>query len=469
MKQHTSDPGGRPQLVREDVSRHAPRLLVLLLLLGINAVNFFDRQVLSAVAEPIRKEWALSDTDLGWLGTAFTLLYAAIGIPLGRAADLWNRRWILTAGLSLWSGLTYVSGLCRGFWSLFAARLGVGVGEAACAPAATSVIGDLFRPAERGRAMSVFMVGLPIGIALGYVVSGTIAGHFGWRAAFFVAGIPGLVLAGISLLMCEPRRGLSEAATLGTERRSGSPYLIVLTIPTMWWIIASGAVHNFAMYALSSFLPAFLVRYHHASVQTAGFVSGIVIGSLGAAGMLLGGWLGDIIFRRRPDGRMLAAGVAALISVPAGLLALNVPQGALAAFTVLQGTACLFLYVYYATVYASIHDVVEPSLRGTAMAMSFFAMYLLGASLGPLGAGWLSDFLARAAARNAHALVAGANIPEQFRAIGLHQAMHVVPLTGIVLAAVLFAGSVTVRRDIERLRTWMNQTAAKTDRITGSR
>jgi MFS family permease len=309
--------------------------------------------------------------------------------------------------------------------------------------------------------MSVFMVGLPLGIALGYVVSGTIADHFGWRAAFFVAGIPGLILAGISLLMREPRRGLSEAATVGTARRSGAPYRIVLTIPTMWWIIASGAVHNFAMYALSSFLPAFLVRYHHTSVQAAGFVSGIVIGSLGAAGMLLGGWLGDIIFRCRPDGRMLVAGVATLISVPAGFLALNAPQGALAAFTVLQGTACLFLYVYYATVYATIQDVVEPSLRGTAMAMYFFAMYLLGASLGPLGAGWLSDFLARAAARNAHALLFGATIPEQFRAIGLHRAMHVVPLAGIILAAVLFAGSVTVRKDIARLRTWMNQTASK--------
>lgn len=385
-----------------------------------------------------------------------------MGIPLGRAADLWNRKWILTAGLSLWSTLTYISGVCRGFWSLFAARLGVGVGEAACAPSASSVIGDLFRPGERGRAMSVFMLGLPLGIALGYVVSGMVAEHFGWRAAFFVAGIPGLILAGISLLMREPRRGLSEAAHIGSVRRAGSPYLIVLTTPTMWWIIVSGALHNFAMYALSSFLPAFLVRYHHTGVQTAGFVSGIVIGSLGAAGMLLGGWLGDIMFRRRSDGRMLAASLSILISVPAGFLALRETEGSLVAFTVLQGIACLFLYVYYATVYASIHDVVEPSLRGTAMALYFFAMYLLGASLGPLGTGWLSDLLARGAARKAHAIVLGTNVPEQFRAIGLHQAMHVVPLIGIILAAVLFAGSVTVRKDIGRLRAWMSRATAQT-------
>src|SRR5436190_17227018 len=280
-------------------SDRARALFALWLLFAINAMNFFDRQILGAVNEAIREEWALGDTQLGWLAYAVTLLYAAAGVPLVRAADAWSRRKLLSIGLSLWSALTYASGLCRGFWPLFAVRLGVGIGEAACAPTASSLIGDLFRPLERARALSIFMLGLPVGIALSYIVSGTIAHHYGWQAAFFVAGAPGLILAAFCLLIREPQRGLSERLKIGNARRAGSPYLLVLGIPTMWWIIASGALHNFNMYAIGAFLPAFLMRYHHTSLQAAGFISAVVAGSVGALGMLAGGWLGDAMMRRR--------------------------------------------------------------------------------------------------------------------------------------------------------------------------
>lgn len=433
----------------------------LWLLFAINAINFFDRQILAAVTEPIRKEWGLSDTQIGWLGTSFTLLYAVVGVPLGRLADVWRRKWLLTIGLTLWSGLTYASGLCNGFATLFAARLGVGVGEASCAPTSGSLIGDLFRPEVRARALSIFMLGLPLGVALSYIVSGTVAQHFGWRAAFFVAGVPGLALAGLAAFMREPPRGQTETKRIGSMRRAGSPYLLVLTIPTMWWIIASGALHNFNMYAISSFLPAFLVRYHQVSVQTAGFVAGIVIGTVGAVGMLLGGWAGDAWARRRANGRMLAATIAALISAPAGYLALNQAPGSLFAFMLLQGLASLLMYVYYATVYSTIHDIVEPALRGTGMALYFFAMYVLGASFGPLLTGWASDYLAREAAAAAGAALApGAVLPEQFKAAGLHHAMYMVPILGIGLTAVLAAGTMTVTGDVRRLQEWMQRTTA---------
>ncbi len=437
-------------------SDRARALFALWLLFAINAMNFFDRQILGAVNEAIRKEWGLSDTQLGWLGTAFTLLYAAAGVPLGRAADAWSRRKLLAIGLSLWSALTYASGLCRGFWPLFAVRLGVGIGEAACAPTASSLIGDLFRPLERARALSIFMLGLPVGIALSYIVSGTIAHHYGWQAAFFVAGAPGLILAAFCLLIREPQRGLSERLKIGNARRAGSPYLLVLGIPTMWWIIASGALHNFNMYAISFFLPAFLIRYHHVNLQTAGFISGIAIGLVGAVGMLLGGYLGDWLTQRTANGRLLTAALAVTISVPASFLALQQPRGALVRFMVFQGLASMMMYVYYATVYSTIHDIVEPSLRGTAMAIYFCAMYVLGGSLGPIGTGWVSDSLARRSASLAGFDLRGsAAIPEQFRAAGLHQAMYVIPGLGIVLVAVLFAGSRTVSKDMEKLQKWM--------------
>jgi MFS family permease len=432
---------------------------VLWLLFGINLINFFDRQIFAAVTEPLRREWVLTDTQLGWLVTAFTLLYALVGLPMGRLADAWKRNRLLTAGLALWSGLTFLSGWSRGFWTLFGARLGVGIGEAACAPAASSLIGDLYRPAERARAMSVFMLGLPVGVALSYVVGGAVAQHWGWRTVFYIAGIPGLLLAGVSMFLVEPLRGRSEAISAGAGHRPGSPIRLILSIPTMRWIIASGLLHNFIMYALTFFLPSYLVRHHQATLQTAGLVSALVIGTVGAVGMLVGGWLGDLVREMRPNGRMLLAGVAVLAAAPAGLSALLLPQGALLPFMVLQGIAAFLMYTYYATVYATIHDIIEPGLRGRAMAVYFFAMYVLGASFGPVATGWLSDTLARhAAVVSGLAGISAPGIPEQFRAVGLHRAMFVIPALGTVLAAVLFAGAATVRKDIRSMQEWLNHT-----------
>jgi len=198
------------------------RTSALWLLFGINLLNFFDRQILATVTEPLRHEWSLTDTQLGWLITAFTLLYAVVGLPLGRMADTRRRSLILAIGLALWSALTVFSGFCRGFWQLFAARMGVGIGEASCAPAASSLIGDLYRPNERARAMSIFMLGLPVGVSLSYLVGGYIAQHYGWRAVFYIAGLPGLILAIAAFFLPEPVRGQSEDTKAGAAHR-GSP------------------------------------------------------------------------------------------------------------------------------------------------------------------------------------------------------------------------------------------------------
>src|ERR1700737_587323 len=186
----------------------------LWVLSAINAINFFDRQILGAVGEPIRKEWGLSDSNLGALGTAFTLLCAFVGVPFGRLTDKAKRTWILSAGVFVWSLMTATSGAARNFWQLFTCRLGVGVGEASCAPAATSLIGDLFPASRRARAMSIFMLGLPIGIALSYLMSSFIAHAWGWRAAFFVAGIPGVFCAIAAMFIDEPARGIAETRTV---------------------------------------------------------------------------------------------------------------------------------------------------------------------------------------------------------------------------------------------------------------
>src|SRR6185503_14450179 len=185
-------------------SRSQNAWFALCVLFGINTMNFYDRQILAAVTEPVRREWALTDSAIGFLGTAFTLLYAAVGVPLGRLADCWTRTRLLSIGVIVWSVLTAASGLAWNYGSLFLSRLGVGIGEASCAPAANSLIGDLFPANRRARALSIFMLGLPIGLFLSYWLSGRIAHAYGWRSAFYVACLPGLVLAALVLGIREP-------------------------------------------------------------------------------------------------------------------------------------------------------------------------------------------------------------------------------------------------------------------------
>lgn len=427
----------------------------LWVLFAINAINFFDRQILGAVGEPIRKEFGLSDASLGALGTAFTLLYAFVGVPFGRLADKYSRKRILSGGVFVWSLMTAASGLATNFWQIFLLRLGVGVGEASCAPAASSLIGDLFPAEKRARALAIFMLGLPVGVALSFAVSGVVARQYGWRAAFFVAGIPGVLCAIAALFIKEPPRGASETHEVGTIRRAGSPYKLVLSSPTMLWLIVSGALHNFNMYAISAFITPFLMRYHGADIQTANFVSMIIYGLLGAPGLLLGGFIGDAAMRRRKDGRMLVGTLAILASAPFFLLALGRQSGDYAGFLILMGVACALMYFYYSTVYSTIQDVVEPGLRGTAMSVYFLAMYLLGASLGPYIIGLISDYFTQRAARGAGVAVFTQESLEPFRAAGLHSAMYIIPVLSLLLTLVMFAASRTVTKEIENLQSWM--------------
>jgi MFS family permease len=216
--------------------------------------------------------------------------------------------------------------------------------------------------------------------------------------------------------------------------------------------VVSGALHNFNMYALSLFLPALLTRHHGLTVREAGVLSGVVFGLAGGLGMLVGGWISDRAAAWRDDGRLLTSAVALGLTVPASLGFVGQPAGARTATAVLLALTSLVLYMYYAPVYATMQEIVEPSLRGTAMAVYFFAMYLLGASLGPVATGALSDALASRAAASA----GSALVDERSRALGLQRALYVVPALSAGLSAVLFAASRAVRRDRQALRDWMS-------------
>lgn len=415
----------------------------LAVLFAINFINFYDRQVVGAVGELIKHDWGLSDTQLSGLATAFVLLYALVGLPLGHWADVGRRKVILAIGVIVWSLFTGLAGFAGSFAALVVFRLGVGVGEASCAPAANSLLGDLFPPQQRARAISVFMLGLPLGLGASHLVSGLIAKELGWRAALFVAALPGLVLGLLALWLPEPTRGAAEHRPAG-PRQEGSAIGAVLRIPTMWWIIASGALLNLNMYVIGSFLTSYLKRFHELDIDYANRFSSVVYGFGGGMGMMLGGWLGDGIARRRVRGRLELAALAMLLATPCLWFALEQPAGEYWSFAALMLPGCLLLYVYYSTVYATIQDVVEPARRGTAMAVYFFVFYLFTA-IGLHTFGMLSDHLAQ------KALADGASV-ESAPALGLRQAMYILPVVTATLVLVLWAGSRTVTRDHERLK-----------------
>jgi len=424
----------------------------LAVLFGVNLMNFFDRQMVGALAEPIRLEFGLSDTALGLVNTVFVLVYACVGLPLGRLTDTWLRTRLIAIGVTVWSGFTAASGLASGFWSFIAMRIGVGVGEASCAPAAQSLIGDLFPAGRRARAMAIFMMGLPLGLFAAYLLSGFIGERWGWRAAFFIACIPGLLLAALVLLVKEPGRaaagGRAAVAVSGQQTAPDSPYRRVARIPTMWWIVLSGMLFNFNLYAVNAFQSPFLQRFHELSLREASQVSAFSLGLAGVIGLLLGGWLGDRLHQRRANGRLLLAATCLLLGAPCVFLALQLPKGSVTAFTLLMGASTALIFAYYSTVYSAIQDVVPPRLRGTAVAAYFFAMYVLGAAFGTTVMGALSDYFAKAAMLAA----AASQMAPAFKAAGLHSAMYVIPVLMVLCAGSLYGAARTVANDMRKMQ-----------------
>ncbi len=422
---------------------HAPSVspqYVLGLLFFINLLNFYDRQILAVVTEPIRLEWQLSDAQLGWMSTAFTLLYAVVGLPLGTLADRVSRTKLLGVGVALWSAFTALTGMASGYWTMFAARMGVGIGEASCSPAANSLIGEHFPSERRSRAISVFMLGLPVGIMLSSVLSGFIAREYGWRMAFLLATVPGLLLA---VLISRVKDHRLTAATIKSNAPM-SAYAELWRIPALKWIVVSGALHNFVTYAVSAFLPAYLMRYHGASITDAGLIGGAMLGAAGAVSLVITGVVADRVRRHGAHARLYVGSVAMLVSAPLFFAALLVPAGDTTTFAAMIAVGWMLFYAYYVTVYPAIHDVVRAEMRGSAMAMYFFWMYLLGGAFGTAAVGTLSDYFARRAMIVQNSDV----ITESARALGLRSAFFVAPVLAIVLAAVLLIAASKVRSQL---------------------
>ncbi|MGW6376480.1 spinster family MFS transporter [Rhodococcus sp. NPDC055112] len=421
----------------------------LIALFLANLVNFFDRAIPSVVAEPIKAEFSLSDLQLGLIMSAFTLVYAVAGLPLGRLADRGDRPKIIGAGLLLWSGLTAATGAAGNYMLFVLARLGVGVGEASFTPAANSMIGDMYPAERRSRALGVFMLGLPVGLMLAYFTVGKITEAFGsWRAPFFVAAVPGVLLALVMFRMRDPERGGSEhTAAPADDTAITRPIRGLLSIPTLRWLILAGLTFNFAAYAVNSFVVPLLMRQYELKLTPAAAVTGIIVGLTGLIGLLAGARLADRASTKSPSARLTIGVVSCAAAAPLTALALMQDGGSVVAFTALFAAGWLLAYGFYISVYPAIHDVVVPRLRATATALFFAAMYLLGGFSGPVVVGAISDWFAQRALDEA-----GTGTLKQFAGDGLNSAMYLVPLMLVLTAVFIYLATRTIASDSTRMR-----------------
>lgn len=374
----------------------AYRYYVAWALCGVYTLSLMDRQLVSALVEPIRTEFALRDRDMGLIsGLAFAVFYSTFGVPLARLADRNNRVSIIAASLLAWSVFTGLTGIARTFAHLLIARIGVAIGEAGCNPAAYSLIGDYFDARRRATALSIFQMGGYIGSFLGLLLGGWIAHAYGWRAAFVIVGLPGIVVALLlKLTVRELPRGYSDPARAVVEP---PPTLRVLR--TLWnkssfrHLSFAAALHNFAIYGVGNWYAAFLMRSHGLSLRQTTTTLALVTVTGGALGTYLGGLLSDRLAVRRQDSRYY-------LWIPAFSLIIGFPlsQGVLLFNDVTVVIALLTPVVmcsaaYLAPSITATYGLVAVNERAVASALLLFIINLIGLGLGPYLAGIGSDHL----------------------------------------------------------------------------
>ena len=374
------------------------RRYVLTILVIAYTFNFIDRQILGILVEPIRLELGVGDTAMGLLtGLAFAVFYTLMGIPIARYADRANRRNLIAVAVGVWSLFTAAQGLAQNYWQLLAYRIGVGVGEAGCSPPAHSMLSDYYPANQRATALGIYSLGIPIGILFGFFVGGWMNEWFGWRVAFFVVGIPGIVLAlVIRFTVQEPARGMSEqratADPSAQQPAIGAVFRYLLARKSFIHMAFGGGISAFVGYGLISWAAAFLARSHGMSSGEIGTWLGLIFGIPGGIGIVLGGRLADRFGERDARWYLWVVAVALLIAVPAGV---GVFLSDSATF------ALLFLIIpvmlgnfYQATTFAQTQTLVGIRMRSVAAAILLFVINIVGLAFGPSVVGMISDLLA---------------------------------------------------------------------------
>lgn len=367
---------------------------VLGVLVVVYVFNFIDRQILAILAPAIKDELLLSDTQIGALsGVAFGIFYATLGIPIARLADRYSRVSIISICLSIWSLMTAFSGLATNFVQLLIARIGVGIGEAGGSPPSHSLLADYFAPGKRATALGIYALGVPIGILFGNLAGGWIGEIFGWRQAFFLVGLPGIILAIIlKLTVKEPPRGYSEEKPADTTT---VPFRTV--VKTMWgfksfkYIALGAGTQAFVGYGAIAWMPSFLVRAHDLSIGEVGTALGLIIGFFGGIGTLLSGVIGDKLGAKSVKYYMLVPAYGFLIAVPAGAAVFLVDDLylVLAIYTI----PAFLVNLYTGPTFAMTQSLAPLAMRAAASALLLFIINIIGLVFGPTTVGIISDLL----------------------------------------------------------------------------
>jgi len=378
-----------PGLFSEATRKYALGMLVV-----VYTFNFIDRQILSILLEPIKLDLGLTDTQLGLLtGFAFAAFYATVGIPIARYADRSNRRNLIALALAVWSGMTALSGLAQNFWHLLLARIGVGVGEAGCSPPAHSMLADYYPAHRRATALGIYSLGIPFGILFGFLAGGWINEFFGWRMAFFVVGVPGILLAVVvRYSLREPPRGMAEGrAVTGDQPGVAETFGYLWQKRSFRHLAIGGALTAFVGYGVVTWMPAFLMRSHGMGTGEIGTWLGLILGIPGGIGIALGGYLADRYGARDTRWFLWIVTVALLASVPFSL-GVYVAASPYLALLLLIIPVALGNF-YQATTFSQTQGLASLRMRAVAAAVLLFILNIIGLGLGPQVTGILSDLL----------------------------------------------------------------------------
>lgn len=404
----------------------------LVLLTVVNLVNYLERNAIFALFEPVKRDLGFSDGRLGWLGSAYVLVFSLASLPAGVVGDLGSRRVVVAGGILLWSVATSLSGLVDGFGELLFARALVGLGGAAAAAGAASMVADYFPGRRRALAMSVFMVGLAIGGVLGILLAGTVEHGYGWRAAFVFLGLPGFVLAGLVLRIKDPTRPkppLREGADalFETMRQLAGVWRRILRTRTLLAVFGGGALISFGMNGLVGWAPTFLSRELSLSTAKASVILGTYGLASGIAGTVAGGLVADWLRTRMQGARLVTTGLGFIIGAPLAIWLLHLRD--MAWFTPVFCAAFFFLTWYNGPLTTVIFDVVPSRIATTVVGAYLMFIHLAGDAVAFPLVGFLSDHF------------------------GLHRAVVLLPVAALAGGLIVMSAVKSFAGDVANART----------------
>ena len=372
---------------------NAVRNYTLAVIVLIYASSHVDRQIVSILAESIKQDLLLSDSQLGFLiGLSFALFYATLGIPIAILADRYSRRNIIAISVIVWSGMTALSGLAVNFFQLALARIGVGIGEAGSSPPSHSMIADLFPLEKRGAAMGIYAAGINLGVLIGFLVGGFIDEWYGWRMAFFIVGVPGIFLGLLMFFTVrEPMRSSPpKPLPKNLFKEVWNTFVLMMSIPSLRHIVIGCTLVVFVGYGTTYWNGVFFRRLHGLSPSETGVLLALIGGIIGGVGTFFGGWLADRLAQRDQRAYVWLTAAVKILIAPFVAWFYFETDTRIAAY--LLAFIAFFGGFYLSVSFAMTQTLLPPASRALGAAILLFCINIIGLGLGPFVVGILSDF-----------------------------------------------------------------------------